>query len=47
MSHRSLSKVSPVVTAAAVAERARQTTEKNTQGAKRKKDRTYENEWKK
>jgi hypothetical protein len=47
MSHRSLSKVSPVVTAAAVAEQARQTTEKNTQGAKRKKDQTYENEWKK
>jgi hypothetical protein len=47
MSHRSPSKVAPVVTAAAVAERARQTTEKNTQGAKRKKDRTYETEWNK
>jgi hypothetical protein len=33
-------------TAASVAERARQNTRHNTQGVKRTKDRTYQNEWK-
>jgi hypothetical protein len=33
-------------TAASVAERARQNTHHNTQGAKWTKDRTYQNEWK-